>query len=199
MKLELDMWHHLLDVYTKFQTDISKHVQKSPENFSLAGSSTNAPVSNVFVHQRAKNYQTMTKVSRNQDTHNISVYTKFEPSIWFSRPWMQINDFYQFLAVKYIKVSRLEWNSNLTCNATYCMHILNFKFISQIMKKTARKTSKNPKRAKIIAKIPKIVFSQKTDLMSRSIQQATYVLNLKNLSWFLRPWLQKMVFTYFWL
>ena len=43
MKLELDMWHHLLDVYTKFQTHISKHVQKSPENFSLAGSSTNAP------------------------------------------------------------------------------------------------------------------------------------------------------------
>ena len=28
MKLELDMWHHLLDVYAKFQTDISKHVQK---------------------------------------------------------------------------------------------------------------------------------------------------------------------------
>ena len=43
MKLELDMWHHLLDLYTKFQTDISKHVQKSLEKFSLAGSSTNAP------------------------------------------------------------------------------------------------------------------------------------------------------------
>ena len=28
MKLELDMWHHLLDVYTKFQTEISKHEQK---------------------------------------------------------------------------------------------------------------------------------------------------------------------------
>ena len=28
MKLELDLWHHLLDVYAKFQTDISKHVQK---------------------------------------------------------------------------------------------------------------------------------------------------------------------------
>ena len=27
MKLELDMWHHLLDLYTKFQTDISKHVR----------------------------------------------------------------------------------------------------------------------------------------------------------------------------
>ena len=43
MKLELDAWHHPLDVYAKFQTDISQHVQKSPENFSLAGSSSNTP------------------------------------------------------------------------------------------------------------------------------------------------------------
>ena len=45
MKLELDVWHHPLDVYAKFQTDtcISQHVQKSPENFSLAGSSSNTP------------------------------------------------------------------------------------------------------------------------------------------------------------
>ena len=28
MKLALDVWHHPLDVYDKFQTDISKHVQK---------------------------------------------------------------------------------------------------------------------------------------------------------------------------
>ena len=28
MKLELDVWHHLLDVYIKFQIDISKHVEK---------------------------------------------------------------------------------------------------------------------------------------------------------------------------
>ena len=34
MKLELDMWRHLLDVYTKFQTDIAKHVQKSVPNLS---------------------------------------------------------------------------------------------------------------------------------------------------------------------
>ena len=27
MKLELDVWHNLLDVYAKFQTDISQHVQ----------------------------------------------------------------------------------------------------------------------------------------------------------------------------
>ena len=44
MKLELDVWHHPLDVYAKFQTDISQHVQKkSRENFSLAGSSSNTP------------------------------------------------------------------------------------------------------------------------------------------------------------
>ena len=28
MKFELDVWHHPLDVYAKFQTDISQHVQK---------------------------------------------------------------------------------------------------------------------------------------------------------------------------
>ena len=34
IKLELNAWHHLLNVYTKFQTDIiSKHVEKSQENF----------------------------------------------------------------------------------------------------------------------------------------------------------------------
>ena len=94
MKLELDVWHNPLDVYAKFQTDISQHVQKSPENFSLA------PLSSVFVRQRAKNGPNMTKISRDQDTHNISVCTKSEASIWFLRPWMQINDFDLFLAVK---------------------------------------------------------------------------------------------------
>ena len=32
---------------------------------------------------------------------------------------MQKNDFDLFLAVKYVKVSRLELNSNLTCDTTY--------------------------------------------------------------------------------
>ena len=32
MQLKIDVWHHLLDVYTKFQ--ITKHVKKNgPENF----------------------------------------------------------------------------------------------------------------------------------------------------------------------
>ena len=33
MKLELDLWCCLLDVYTKFRIDILKHVEKSPKNF----------------------------------------------------------------------------------------------------------------------------------------------------------------------
>ena len=32
MKLKLDMSCHPLNAYTKFQIDISKHVEKSPEN-----------------------------------------------------------------------------------------------------------------------------------------------------------------------
>ena len=86
MKLELYVWHHLLDGYTKFQIDISKHVEKSPEN---------------------------------------------------------------------------------------------------------------PIHAKIIAKVSKIWFLRKTEFMPGSIQRATHVPTLKNLSWFMRPWLQKMSLTYF--
>ena len=51
MKLKLDVWHQPLNVYAKFQTDISQHVQKSPENVSLAGSSSNTPFQ-VFLSTR---------------------------------------------------------------------------------------------------------------------------------------------------
>ena len=40
MKLELYVWHHPLNVHAKFQTDISKHVQKSPENFAFTSGNT---------------------------------------------------------------------------------------------------------------------------------------------------------------
>ena len=47
----------------------------------------------------------------------------------------------------------------------------------------ARKTSRNPKHAKIIAKIPKIILLQKKwNLCREVIQQATCLQNLKNLS-----------------
>ena len=78
MKLELDVWRHPLDVYAKFQTDISKRIQKSPENFSLAGSSSNPPpppppLSSEFCPpkgQKFPNHDNDQWGSR----HNISVY-----------------------------------------------------------------------------------------------------------------------------
>ena len=41
MKLELELWHYLLNVYTMFQIDISKHVEKSPENFAKSNTRKN--------------------------------------------------------------------------------------------------------------------------------------------------------------
>ena len=71
--------------------------------------------------------------------------------------------------------------------------------ISKTCRKKAWKTSQNPKCAKKIAKIPKIRFLQKTELMSRSIWRAIYVQNLRNLPWFIRLRLQKLGLTYIWL
>ena len=34
MKLELHVCHYLQNVYTMFQIEISKHIEKSPENFA---------------------------------------------------------------------------------------------------------------------------------------------------------------------
>ena len=79
--MKLDMWHCLLDVYGKFQIDISKHVQKSLENFSLEGSPAKLLLLSIFVCQKAKSSPTMTKISRGQETHHISDSVKFEGSV----------------------------------------------------------------------------------------------------------------------
>ena len=81
---------------------------------------------------------------------------------------------------------------------TKCIYHVS-KWYLKTCRKKARKTSQNPKRAKIIAKIPKIWFLQKTELMSRSMRRAIYVPNLRNLPWFIRPRLQKLSLTYIWL
>ena len=53
---------------------------------------------------------------------------------------------------------------------------------------------KNPKRAKIIAKISKMnILKKQKQTYVDCIQRATYVPNLKDVSWFMRPWLQKNV------
>ena len=81
---------------------------------------------------------------------------------------------------------------------TKCIYHVS-KWYLKTCRKKARKTSQNPKRAKIIAKIPKIRFLQKTELMSRSIRRAIYVPNLRNIPWFIRLRLQKLSLTYIWL
>ena len=101
MKLELDVWHHPLDVYAKLSFKLISHnmYKKGRKTFRWLRALV-TPLSRVFVRQRSKNCPTMTKISKDQDTHNISMCTKSEASIWFLRPWMQINDFDLFLAVK---------------------------------------------------------------------------------------------------
>ena len=58
-------------------------LKKSPENFSLAGSS---PFGVFFVRQRAKNCPTMTKISSGQDTHYINMCAKSEA--WNAEKWL---------------------------------------------------------------------------------------------------------------
>ena len=90
-----------------------------------------------------------------------------------------------------------DWNETRTWRVTpptACINQVSNWYLKTCRKK-ARKTSKNSKRTKIIAKILKIIFLQKTELKSSSIQQATCVPNFKNLSWFMRPWLQKWVWS----
>ena len=41
------------------------------------------------------------------------------------------------------------------------------------------------------------IFENKKELMCKNMQRATYVPNLKDLSWSIRAWLQKNSFTYF--
>ena len=43
MKLELNVWRCIFDIYTKVQIDISKHVQKSLENFRWRGGLLSSP------------------------------------------------------------------------------------------------------------------------------------------------------------
>ena len=44
LKLKLDVWHHPLDVYAKFKTDISQHVQKkSGKTFRWLGALVTPP------------------------------------------------------------------------------------------------------------------------------------------------------------
>ena len=69
--------------------------------------------------------------------------------------------------------------------ATRCMYQIDIE--KNMLRKNSTESLKNPKCAKIIIKMSKIGFLQKTELVSRSIQWATYVPNLNDLSRFTRP------------
>ena len=62
LKLKPHMSCHLLDVYTGFQINIPKHVEKSLQIFSLAGSSINSP----FEYFCPPEGQTLPKHDENQ-------------------------------------------------------------------------------------------------------------------------------------
>ena len=106
------------------------------------------PLPSIFVHQRAKNIPTVKKISRGQDPHYVSVCTKSVGFIYFLRPWMQKDYFDLFLAVKKVKVSRLEWNSTrLVSLPTRCIYQVWNRYIKTCRKKLG-KLRKNPKHNK---------------------------------------------------
>ena len=92
MKLELDVWHHLLNVYNKFLIDITKRVEKSPENFEKSNThKTNRQNSENTI--LAKN---ITYVEKYTAGH---AYTKFEEFILIYEAMTSKNAFDLLLAV----------------------------------------------------------------------------------------------------
>ena len=80
MKLELEVWHHLLDVYTKFQIDISKHVERSQVNFEKSKMHKNSRQnSENVIFAKSWNY-----VEKQTAGH---LCTKFEKFV-FMRQWL---------------------------------------------------------------------------------------------------------------
>ena len=131
MKLELDVWHYLLSVYTMFQIDISKHAEKSPENFAKSKTRKND-------HQNSENMilaKNRTCVKKHAAGH---LRTKFEEFTLINKATIAKIEFDLLLAVNYIKVTQLWWNSNSTC------HLLNAytKFEIDISKHVDRKSCK---------------------------------------------------------
>ena len=92
MKLALDVWHHPLDVYAKFQIDISKHVQKSPENFAKCKTRKN----------NRQNYENdiFTKTGNYVEKYTAGhLCTKFEEFILIYEAMISKNGFDLLLAV----------------------------------------------------------------------------------------------------
>ena len=169
-----------------FKLISSKHVQKSPENFSLS-----SPFREVCPSQGQK-------LPNHDENHLGSRHSLYRCVYKIGGLYINFETIYAEKSLRFIFGCKVGQSFPIVMKLEVDLwhHLLNIctKFridISKHVEKT-RKTWKNPEHAKTIAKIPKIRFlKKKPELMSRSIQWVNYVPNLKDISWFMRPWLQK--------
>ena len=174
--------------------------RKRPENFSLAESSTNSRC-RVFLSTRGpKIAQPWRKLVGVKRSLYKCVYQIWGLYIIFEAMKMQKKAYWYIFGCKVGKKVSIGMQLDLDM----WHHILNVysEFQIDISRHVEKKPGKLLKiqNAKIIAKIHKLRFLQKKKkLMSRSIQRYTYVPQLKNLSWLMRTWLQKINSTCFWL
>ena len=128
MKLELDVWHYLLDVYTKFEIDIAKYVEKSPENF-------NNPKHAKIISNIPKN------VTHVEKYISGLLCTKFEEFILIYEVMIAKNEFDLFWLQSRSKWFVMQLNLNMSC------HLLNVYTKFQIeISKQAEKSLENADR-----------------------------------------------------
>ena len=95
MKLELDVWYHLLDVYTTLQSDISKHIEKCPENFEKSKTRKNNRQNSENQNFEKKKKKKRTYVKKYTVGH---LYTKSEEFILIYGAMIAKNEFDLLLA-----------------------------------------------------------------------------------------------------
>ena len=133
MKLELDVWHYLKNLYTMFQIDISKHVEKNPENFTKSKTHKNNGQNSentIFAKNRT--------MSRSIQWAIYLINSNNLP--WFIRPRLQ-NWVWLTFGCKLVQSDPIIMKLKLHRRATYWMHIPSFKLISQSMLKKSPENS----------------------------------------------------------
>ena len=129
MKLELDMWRCLPDRYTKFEIDISKHVEKKPRKLRKIQKHKNTS-------QNSKN-KIFAKLELMSRSVQQSTYVpNLKDLSWFMRPWLQKNKFWPTLGYKVGQIDpiAMKVKLNMSCHLLNVYAIIpSFKLISQSM------------------------------------------------------------------
>ena len=132
MKLKLYVWCHLPNVYPRFQVHILKYAEIKLRKHSAGKQPCWAPPFECLGPPEDK---ILSDHDENQYGSKHLLY-KCMYKIWKfyiiidvinEERWLT----YLFLAVKYIKLSWLWWNSNSMCATAYSMYIPDFKLIYQ--------------------------------------------------------------------